>query len=178
MTITEFLLARISDDEAVALKASEQIGQRWCGGGGELRTLAHGDPRATEPCWLQVAKMGSEYGPHGRPAEWETGWWPRVDAFAHMARHDPARVLAECAAKRAIVERYIHNLSLAESYRNPKWRDAMNDQDRIEHRMQEARAATSLEACVALAAIYADHPDYQPEWEARHALRSGVVASL
>ena len=37
MTITEFLLARISEDEAVALKASEQIGQRWCGGRGRTR---------------------------------------------------------------------------------------------------------------------------------------------
>ena len=137
MTITEFLLARISEDEAVALKASEQIGQRWCGGGGELRTLAHGDPRATEPCWLQVAKMGSEYGPHGRPAEWETGWWPRVDAFTHMARHDPARVLAECAAKRAIVEQ-------AERTDSGWWESNY---------------------IAILAAVYADHPDYQPEWK-------------
>ena len=137
MTITEFLLARISEDEAVALKASEQIGQRWCGGGGELRTLAHGDPRATEPCWLQVAKMGSEYGPHGRPAEWETGWWPRVDAFAHMARHDPARVLAECAAKRAIVEQ-------AERTDSGWWESNY---------------------IAILAAVYADHPDYQPDYQ-------------
>lgn len=82
-----------------------------------------------------------------------------------MALAGVERVLAECAAKRAIVERYVDNLDLALSYRNPKWRDAMNDQDRIEHRMQESRAATSLEACVALAATYADHPDYQPEWK-------------
>lgn len=135
-TITEFLLARIAEDEAVALKASEQIGQRWCGNGGELRTLAHGDPRATEPCWLQVAKMGSEYGPHGRPAEWETGWWPRVGSFAHMARHDPARVLAECAAKRAIVG------GCADGGYSP----------------------TPYWVLLRMADVYADHPDYDPRW--------------
>lgn len=102
-------------------------------------------------------------------AKWamQGAWFPSADdaVDALVQACSPDRVLAECAAKRAIVERYIHNLSLAESYRNPKWRDAMNDQDRIEHRMQEARAATSLEACVALAAIYADHPDYQTDWK-------------
>ena len=152
MTITEFLLARISEDEAVALKASEQIGQRWCGGGGELRTLAHGDPRATEPCWLQVAKMGSEYGPHGRPAEWETGWWPRVDAFTHMARHDPARVLAECAAKRAIIE-LCPEVSLADRSIEIEMGHPEPDPDLGEQTLRT------------LAAIYADHPDYQTEWD-------------
>ena len=156
MTITEFLLARISEDEAVALKASEQIGQRWCGGGGELRTLAHGDPRATEPCWLQVAKMGSEYGPHGRPAEWETGWWPRVDAFTHMARHDPARVLAECAAKRRIIEE-------CEVF----YEDGLADGKPV-----TSGATLALNVLSALAEAYAHHPDFDHAWTDGDGLRA------
>jgi hypothetical protein len=64
MTLTEFLLARIAEDEA----AARAVGwtPRW--------VMAHDLPDA----------------PPG--------------IVAHIARHDPARVLAECAAKRRIVE--------------------------------------------------------------------------
>ena len=136
MTITEFLLARITEDETAALAAVDGQADPENGWGYEGRTL--------------IPHVGIIH--HAVQAE-------------HITRWHPYRVVAECAAKRAIVERYVDNLDLALSYRNPKWRDAMNDQDRIEHRMQEARAATSLEACVALAAIYADHPDYQTDWK-------------
>jgi hypothetical protein len=74
-----------------------------------------------------------------------------------------ARILAECAAKRAIVTRYVDNLDLALSYRKllppTPWPVGWT-----EHRLQEARLATSLEACVALVAVYADHPDYDDTW--------------
>ena len=82
----------------------------------------------------------------------------------YLAICNPDRVLAECAAKRAIVERYAENLDRAMAYRNPGWRDGMNDSDRFEHRLQEARCATSLEDCRSLASTYAEHPDYQQEW--------------
>ncbi len=80
MTITEFLLARIAEDEAVALAAN---------------------------------------GPS-----------------VHAARHDPTRVLAECAAKRAIIEQ-------AERSDSGWWE--------------------SIYVAI-LAAVYADHPDYDPSW--------------
>ena len=112
MTITEFLLARIAEDEA-------NIKGDWAAGDGGLHII------------------GSAM--HGR-------------------------MLAECAAKRAIVERYAENLDRAMAYRNPRWRDAMTDADRIEHRLQEARLATSLEDCRSLAAAYASHPDYREDW--------------
>ena len=80
-----------------------------------------------------------------------------------MALAGVERVLAECAAKRAIVDRYVDNLDLALSYRKlPTTGYAAAD--RLEHQLQEARLATSLEACVALVAVYADHPDYDDTW--------------
>lgn len=58
---------------------------------------------------------------------------------AHWARHDPARVLREVEAKRRIVERYA-------------WLREHGD---------TGGAAWVLPL---LAAAYADHPDYRPEW--------------
>lgn len=57
----------------------------------------------------------------------------------HIARHDPARVLAEVAAKRAIVERYMHLAEHGDS--------------------GDARWVLPL-----LAQPNADHPDYDPAW--------------
>jgi hypothetical protein len=101
MTITEFLEARIAEDEALANAAT-----------------ANYAPDA----WDNPASAGNYY-----PAD--------VAFWDHQA---PARVLAECAAKRAIIETF----------------PTKNG----EHGPLGSRA---LEA---LAAVYSDHPDYQQEW--------------
>jgi inosine/xanthosine triphosphate pyrophosphatase family protein len=82
--ITEFLEARIADDEGLATEALP-----------------------------------------GEPSVWGARGW-----------YDPARVLAECAAKRAIIELTAN----CDGY------------------TQEAMRRT-------LAAAYSDHPDYRQEWE-------------
>ena len=66
MTLAEFLLARIAEDEQVARSS--------------LATHEEGEP-------------------------WGYGHLP--DDGPHIARWSPARVLAECAAKREIVERFV-----------------------------------------------------------------------
>ena len=69
---------------------------------------------------------------------------------AHIARHDPQRVLAECRAKRRIIR------LATEADRAPRFA--------VPTAPEEARAFT-LDAVVrALAAVYEDHPDYRPEW--------------
>jgi len=70
----------------------------------------------------------------------------REDA-KHIARHDPARVLAECAAKRAIVA----------------------DRKRIDrsvgmHEWYSGYSDANYDALKALAAVYRDHPEYNQEW--------------
>lgn len=68
----------------------------------------------------------------------------------HIARHDPARVLAECEAKRRIVEEYEANF-----WPDPGDREALTD----------ASSAASPAAMIRLLALpYADHPDYREEW--------------
>ena len=93
MTLAEFLLARIAEDEAIARRSvnwSEGITE-WADGG---------DP------------------------DWE-----------HIARWDPARVLAECEAKREIVVEMAY--------------DGLGPREWILHQ---------------LALPYAGHPDYRQEW--------------
>ena len=68
----------------------------------------------------------------------------------------PARVLAECAAKRAIVARF-------------------KPEDVKEDWSVEASYSAAVEDCMFdLAAVYKDHPDYQEAWvPGLHALQGG-----
>lgn len=58
------------------------------------------------------------------------------EGMAHLMRHDPARVLADVAAKRAIVDDYAEVPSTAR-LRPLRW----------------------------LAEVWRDHPDYDAEWD-------------
>jgi hypothetical protein len=82
--------------------------------------------------------------PKGDAGVWDTDGIPRVKfAWArerdHIVRHDPARVLREIEAKRRIVDRYA-------------WLREHGD------------AGDAAWVLPLLAAAYADHPDYRPEW--------------
>jgi len=84
------------------------------------------------------------------PDEWEnpTKWgnfYPEDIAF--WDSHDPSRVLAECAAKRAIAG--LHKVGA--------------DQCDEHNAMFESIPCPTIRA---LAAVYKDHPGYQQEWAA------------
>src|SRR6476620_8959445 len=69
-----------------------------------------------------------------------------VQAADHRARHGPLRVLREVVAKRAVVQ---------------MWRDRPRVQrDRIGTKCPDV-AVGLIEA---MAAVFADHPDFEPEW--------------
>jgi len=74
------------------------------------------------------------------------------DEEVAQARHDPARVLAECEAKRRIVG--LHE-------RRPDWPDCQECGDRD---YQKPWPCSTLRL---LALPYSDHPDYRPEWRTR-----------
>jgi hypothetical protein len=105
-TLTEFLLARIAEDEAAA-----------------ERGRSHPDP---------ATFANDNYG----------YLWV-----------DPARVLAECEAKRRIVDRLTR--AIAED-------DAETDQEAgwVTRGVRDALTEVAHE----LALVYADHPDYSAEW--------------
>ena len=116
MTLTEFLLARIAEDEAAA-KAASPGGWSW----GAVDTAT------------SVADM------------------------EHIARHDPARVLAECEAKRRIVEDADTYVS---EFENEEYRIDQPSAGRVAGRARSWRD----DLLRALATVYADHEDYRDEW--------------
>lgn len=135
MTITEFLLARIAEDEAAA-KAVPPLDHNFDMGGNRQ------DERFTHGRYLPDSMDGR-------------GNWAKVDQAtpAHFGRWDPARVLAECEAKRRIVDLHsgtapwcgwTHDAGSAHG-------DDMGD---------------DCDTMRALASVYADHPDYREEWRA------------
>ena len=75
--------------------------------------------------------------------------------YLHGVHYDSARVLAECAAKRAIVD--IHGDRDGDCARcsDYAWFAVLDGGEREEFPCPTLRT---------LAAVYADHPDYRPEW--------------
>ena len=127
MTITDFLLARIAEDEAAA-KAAAAHG-RW----------PSGDWWAEGSWWLEGVEMLC-VGKGSTGADVIAYAYAEPER-AHIARHDPARVLAECEAKRRIVELFPDAAQDGDG-----WNDA------------------GYSVLRDLAAVYADHPDYREEW--------------
>ena len=101
-----------------------------------------------------AAKTGSqpEWKSDGPYLGWVTGGiaaqfkWS-TDA-AHAARHDPARVLREVAAKRAILAEYLRLAGIEPD----------------DYPEDPAAVAASERDVRILAAVWSDHPDYRREW--------------
>jgi hypothetical protein len=115
-TLVEFLTARLDEDEAVARAARKYTDRDWD---------VSGD---------------SVYADHAEPVVQAYVNLPQVyeGVVAHIARHDPARVLADVKAKRAIVERAV-------TPSGDIW-------------------VTDVDVLHDLASVYADHPDYDATW--------------
>lgn len=138
-TLAEFVLARIAEDKAAARAAVE--------------------PRAAAGPWITgkvashlidtVVYRPSPYNPEliVHAASTEFAGRDAVDVAAHIARWDPARVLAECEAKRKLVR-------LAQHMSDNAWQDG--DQRAV----TEFRAGQILRF---LALPYSEHPDYPPD---------------
>ena len=112
MTITEFLLARIEEDEQAAKGVHRG---RW---NSKTALLDH-------------------------------------DLYGHISRQHPARVLAECDAKRRIVE---------QAWKLEFEIDGEWGSSRSVEEMQADGVCPGIIAT--LASVYADHPDFQDEWRA------------
>jgi hypothetical protein len=133
VTLTEFLLARITEDEAAA---------QDCVDSGAWSAFRHEEGLEW---WVTSANFGHVV---------TTGYVGNKDSrpnAEHIARHDPARVLAEAAAKRAIVDEFV------------KRRDAPPES--MDVAPEVAKISALKFACRALAAVYNDHPDYRQEWK-------------
>lgn len=121
MTLAGFVLARITEDEA---RAREATPGPW-----RYNPLKEW---FKEPDKLRAARAGLPV-PGGEEF---------VAAVDFIARWNPARVLAECEAKRRII--------VWHGDRNDCWFNSHGD---------------PCDHLTALARPYADHPDYRPEWD-------------
>lgn len=132
--LLRFLQARLDEDEAAAKAASGDEAADW-----------HWTPAVTAAGRAILVASG----------EWDDTDIAQVDQDAddlaeHIARHDPARVLREVAAKRALLavyEGFSHPVSLLERATYPSFAEVLRGQ--VRH----------------LAAVYSDHPDYRGEWK-------------
>lgn len=129
MDIIEFLKARYAEEEAAAKAAGSASWTDYVPG------MVLVDPKAR-------AENKHAFGRQGYIASAE-----RDGIRAHIALHDPARVLREIAAKHAILLQYT---------------DAVTD---WEEEREAPDGVGALEAVVRrMAGVYADHPDYQQKW--------------
>jgi hypothetical protein len=139
LTVTEFVLARIAEDEAAA-KAAES--GRWKLWGMSVMADPQGTSNVDDAIDVASTRTTST-----------AGGYLRTFNARHIARHDPARVLAQCAAMRKAVDA------------------AWDDHLQIESEWGSCRGQEQLEAVGdepdvvrALASIWSDHPQFDPAW--------------
>lgn len=128
-----FLLARIAEDQAAATEAAHGESGRWATGG-DASTRAVEDADA----YPVIYDEGS----------------PSYAQAAHIARHDPARVLADCEAKRQVIESYRHHAGryAEEQYLGGVHTSLRNIRDSL------------FWVMLRLAVTYGGHADYRDEW--------------
>lgn len=120
MTLTDFLLARIADDEETALGAV-----------------------ISDETWVDYdLKDGSGRSQILDSAGMVVGDLPERTA-EHVAGWDPTRVIAECEAKRSIIELHPEILTICQGCGNESY---------------------PCRTLLALVQPYADHPDYDEAW--------------
>ncbi|MFB7907659.1 DUF6221 family protein [Kitasatospora sp. NPDC056076] len=125
-----FLRARLDEDEQAARAAG---GDSWTVREQSLDTVAVYDSRR-------------------EPVVYDEGQ-PSDEQMRHIARHDPARALAEVDAKRRILAHYDEARA---GVRNPV---SQENYDTMRTMRWVVREVLQM-----LALPYADHPDYRPEW--------------
>ena len=132
--IVAFLNARLDEDEQIARDAGFGLFDRWQptghDGGADRGRTVHVDLESAAQAPITSGKALDQR-----------------DA-AHIARHDPARVLREVKAKRALLGKH-------------------REGDRREYGDRLCDGCTDLWPCdttLTIAAVYDNHPDYDPAW--------------
>ncbi|OAH14623.1 DUF6221 family protein [Streptomyces jeddahensis] len=135
-----FLQARLTEDEHAALQAAKPGGPYWSQQIGSGARPYH---------------VGSSPDPKAPRSEPRVVDSERPRIIDHIARHDPARTLAEVEAKRQVIR--LHNFSEGHEC------STLDGNGDIDHCtwVMESEACTTLRL---LALPYVDHSDYREEW--------------
>ncbi|MDJ0489131.1 DUF6221 family protein [Rhodococcus qingshengii] len=182
MGIVEFLEARIAEDEAVA-KASTPGPWEWLDD--KLTTTAGQWMSCRYRCiWREPSAVNR--GPVGIPghehfrvnetvidSSGDYGYESEIEISdpdaAHIARHDPVRILREVAAKRKIIELHFEsNSGMAYNKLDSDFKVIGQTRpcegcgyDSCDYLVTDINDCPELQA---LAAIYSSHPDFNEEW--------------
>jgi hypothetical protein len=143
-TLIEFLEARLAEDEQIARNASMPLV------GGDREVWAYDREafavRATHGRWNVATRRDDP----SDSAPISIG-----DAYGeYIAANQPARVLREVAAKRAILADIVPAMNGADEQINSEW--GVGPMDPADYE--------SVELLRLLALPYSDHPDFDPNW--------------
>lgn len=143
--LVAFLRARIAEDTAVVRALAEP--HDWRTGPGD------------DPEWADASLVCMWPPEHHTPYEQDKHWrglsTSNPELAAYIARHDPARALAEVEAKRRLLDLYERIRA-----ENPANRRSFD----WEHAPWRDRVAVAAHAVRLIAAVYSDHPNYDEEW--------------
>lgn len=139
MTLLEFLEARLAEDEAIA-RAVEDRSAPW-----------DGQWKSDGPDALRTYNDWVLFHGNGRPLA--------PGLVDHVARHDPVRVLAEVEAKRDLIDLVLgYEAGIDGEFGCCHKADAIAEGECPENLVDD------IEGLRMLAAPYAGHVDYLPEW--------------
>jgi hypothetical protein len=148
--LAAFVRRRLDEDEQIARAACEYAEAEW------RLDEEYGE---TVLWWPPEPRVAEAERRHGLPVTSDQWRGQTIESGGtriapHIARHDPARVLADVAAKRRILAECAYwydkvNASATEKYPQPDL---------------GARFEVAMPILLLLALPYRDHLDYRPEW--------------
>jgi len=143
----------MSDDLVTWLRAQLDEDERWA------KLAAH---QAGSAAWEPEEGAGTTVISRVRigPGRFFESLGEEGFASEHIARHDPARVLAEVAAKRAIIAEAFRHAAKIDS----EWGDC-HDADQIAAGLCPETAVDKIPILRILALPNADRPGYREEWK-------------
>ena len=140
-----FLLARLNEDASAASEAAHDLAGHWTTEGSYAVSVADKLPQGAE-VWDKAVAFAE-----GAPSP---------EQATHIARHDPAHVLAEADAKREITD--LHRPEITDYVDGAGIESAS-----VDCLTCDTRGSSNTWPCKTvrlLALPYADHPDYRDEW--------------
>lgn len=145
--LADFILQRIAEDEAAARDCAKAYPGEW-----ELYDRGHyAKVQAGGPTFRIVAEFEDQDGAQVLGLAW------LGDALSHIQRNNPARVLAECEAKRGV----LRLLGVAEDEFR---RTHLGAADYADVARSGITRDALLRAAQYLALPYAAHPDFREAW--------------
>jgi len=146
--LVDFLRARLNEDERIARDAGGRSEQAW------EADLSGKDPLGM-PSWPAVVRYLTGGRLRGAVAHLPVMQERSEDRMVHIARHDPARILAEVEAKRSLLDRYE-----TQHWHGPAAPTSPDPRDHVE----DTGACRTCVTARTLARVYRNHPDFNPAW--------------